>query len=202
MSGIEKDLKDKSQSIGDWWNSVPSLDKEGLSGTLLVRLSDAVEGVKDVREESLGLPEIRNTSKDVKAWVDGELIQFKVDEFYRWKESIEKVVEVRVREEMVRKEVESLNRILIALNGYYCGKHMILRGILRKMIKEKERFLVSECVNEDEQLALYSTNNQLKDTKFCERKSFKKCVKTREMDNLSSSLTSRENKKQKEVQKE
>ena len=51
MDSIEKSLESKSQSISDWWNSVPSLDKLGVSGTLLIRLSDAVNEVKNAKEE-------------------------------------------------------------------------------------------------------------------------------------------------------
>ena len=51
MSNIEKSLESKSQSISDWWNCVPSLDKLGVSGTLLVRLSDAVNEVKKIKKD-------------------------------------------------------------------------------------------------------------------------------------------------------
>ena len=82
MSGIEKDLKDKSQSIGDWWNCVPSLDKKGVSGTLLVRLSDAVEGVKDVREEAQAkrLPINWRSNKEVIALVQSAIKNTREDE--------------------------------------------------------------------------------------------------------------------------
>jgi len=51
LSNIEKSLESKSQSISDWWNCVPSLDKLGVSGTLLVRLSDAVNEVKKIKKD-------------------------------------------------------------------------------------------------------------------------------------------------------
>jgi len=62
MSKVEKSLKDKSQSISDWWNCVPSLDKEGVSGTLLVRLEDAVREVNDLEVELVRVGKLYNSA--------------------------------------------------------------------------------------------------------------------------------------------
>ena len=66
--------------------------------------------------------------------------------------------------------------------------------------KYGKSFLVSEFVNEELQLALSSTSNQLKATKNHERKSFEKCGKTHDLDTLDFSLTSRETKSLNEIE--
>ena len=62
MSEIEKSLESKSQSISDWWNSIPSLDKLGVSGTLLVRLEDAIKEVKDLEVELKRVSKLYNSA--------------------------------------------------------------------------------------------------------------------------------------------
>jgi len=89
MSEIEKSLESKSQSISDWWNSIPSLDKLGVSGTLLVRLEDAIKEVKDLEVELKRVSKLYNSALlSVPVLTDLE-------------------IEVRVREETIR-EVISL----------------------------------------------------------------------------------------------
>ena len=92
MDSIEKSLESKSQSISDWWNCVPSLDKEGLSGTLLVRLEDAIKEVKDLEVELKRVGKLYNSALlSVPVLTDLE-------------------IEVRVREETAKEIFEALEK--------------------------------------------------------------------------------------------
>ena len=123
MDSIEKSLESKSQSISDWWNCVPSLDKEGLSGTLLVRLEDAIKEVKDLEVELKRVGKLYNSALlSVPVLTDLE-------------------IEVRVREETAREIFDWFDKKATLENNFI---------ILEDKIKTfKKRFLVKSEVQKE-----------------------------------------------------
>ena len=131
MDSIEKSLESKSQSISDWWNCVPSLDKEGLSGTLLVRLEDAIKEVKDLEVELKRVGKLYNSALlSVPVLTDLE-------------------IEVRVREEMINKFKSFLKKHEVMFFGCDCSDCQTMENMTMKE-KFKEKYFscfIQDCKN-------------------------------------------------------
>jgi len=168
---IEEDLESKSQSIGDWWNCVPSLDKKGVSGTLLVRLSDAVEGVKDVREEAQAkrLPINWRSNKEVIELVRKEI-----------KNAEEETSNVFLPEQGKNKHEIEILKIKLKLLKEEKNKEMLDLGELtKKVIREVEVRVRDETLNEvfkEQDERLYKLSNELKLISKVKRNSLEDCV--------------------------
>jgi len=130
MNDIEKSLESKSQSISDWWNCVPDLDKDGWSATLLVRLSDALEEIKKIKKD-----EYAKLMKD---------LEFDVLDSVSYEYGLKKgkeETEVRVREETARKIKNIINSEPIGNS-----KFVYIGNIINKINKS---FLVKSGVQKE-----------------------------------------------------
>ena len=138
MSNIEKSLESKSQSISDWWNCVPSLDKLGVSGTLLVRLSDAVNEVKKIKKD-----EYAKLLKDLE--FDGfDSVSYE----YGLKKGKEET-EVRVREETAREKNDLMKEFLLDQYGEECKDYEKGCPVCDAWDFYKKRFLVKSKVQKE-----------------------------------------------------